>query len=142
MENSTLTPEHIRTAISGCSILVVDDNKMNQHVIEEVLTNTGMKVTFADDGMAAIVLLDSQKFDVVLMATQMSVMDGFQTTQIIRLIPGCDSLPIIALTASNKQENREKYLEAGMTDFAVRSLDPSVLYKVLLKWIMPGDYNK
>ncbi len=141
MKNSELTPEFIRAAISGASILVVDDSPMNQHIIEEMLNNTGLKVTFADDGMGAIVLLDNQKFEAILMDTQMPGMDGFQATQIIRLMPGCESLPIIAVTASDKEDNREKYFSAGMTDYLVRSLDPADLYKVILKWVLPGNYN-
>ena len=140
MGESSSKPEALRAAIGGAHILVVDDSGMNQQVAAAALKEAGLKVTLADNGMDAVVLLDSQSFDAILMDTQMPVMDGFQATQIIRLMPDCGDVPIIAVTASDKQDNQEKFLAAGMSDFVVRSMDPEGLYKVLERWVMPGEY--
>ena len=126
-------------SINGASILVVDDSKMNQQVAEAVLTDIGLNVTFADNGMDAVVLLDNNKFDAVHMDIEMPVMNGFETTKIIRLIPGCSDLPIIAVTASEAEKIQEQSNEAGITDYVTRSMNPDALYKVLEKWINPRE---
>ncbi len=100
--------------LEGVSVLVVEDNLVNQLVARELLVNMKAEVTIVENGQLAIDILEKQTFDVVLMDIQMPVMDGLTATKLIRENPKYIDLPIIAMTAHARTEDREKSLEAGM----------------------------
>ena len=91
---------------------------MNQLVAQGMLTKLGYEVSLADDGSAAIALLSTEHFDLILMDCQMPVMDGFEATKQIRALQnGEGRIPIIGLTAHASAEARDACLQAGMDDF-------------------------
>lgn len=104
----------------GMSILVVDDNRLNREIADELLTSEGAIVTLAHDGETAVDLIRNAVpgFHVVLMDIHMPVMDGLQATRTIRDTLGLDEtqLPIIAMTANASVSDREKCLKSGMND--------------------------
>ena len=122
-------------SIRGASVLVAEDSKINQQIAEEFLSEVRIQATIVNDGQEAVDAIKKQHFDIVLMDIQMPVMDGFEATRIIRDIPKYSELPIIAMTADGKDDDRERCLAAGLSDHVVKSLDPENLYKVLIKWI-------
>ena len=111
------------------NILVVEDNKINQVVTKKIIQNSNMSCTIVDDGYAAIVALERELFDLVLMDINMPLINGFDTTRKIRE-KGIQT-PIIALTAFDKQEVIEEALAAGMNDIMVKPFEPSRLYQVI-----------
>ncbi len=111
------------------NILVVEDNKINQVVTKKIIQNSNMSCTIVDDGYAAIVALERELFDLVLMDINMPLINGFETTRKIRE-KGIQT-PIIALTAFDKQEVIEEALAAGMNDIMVKPFEPSRLYQVI-----------
>ncbi len=126
-------------AIQGATVLLVEDSPINQQVAIEHLHQAGLEVKLAENGQEAVAMTEQEHFDAILMDIQMPVMDGFDATQIIRILPGGDDLPIIAMTADGMQADREKCLAAGMNDHIVKSIDPSLLYQALVKWIKPRN---
>ncbi|MGL2963942.1 response regulator [Flavobacterium sp. RSB2_4_14] len=111
------------------NILVVEDNKINQMVTKKIIQNTNMACTIVDDGYAAMVAIEREHFDLILMDINMPLINGFETTRKIRE-KGIKT-PIIALTAFDKQEVTEEALAAGMNDIMVKPFEPSKLFQVI-----------
>ena len=106
-------------ALGRLSILVAEDNQTNQLVVGGLLEKMGHRVEFANDGEEALRLLSLNSYDAVLMDCQMPVLDGYETTQRIRSgkQPGVNArIPIIALTAYARAEDRARCLEIGMNE--------------------------
>ncbi len=134
-EVTTLLPQDLITKIGGASILLVDDNEINQQVAIEILEKFGIAVTVANNGEIALARLSVEKFDVILMDMQMPVMDGITATSKIREIPKLASIPIIAMTANAMVGDREQCLAAGMNDYIAKPFDPNQMMITLGKWI-------
>ena len=110
-------------------VLVVEDNKINQIVTKKILESNNYRCTIVDDGYAAINLLESEKFDIVLMDINMPIINGFETTKLIRN-KGI-TLPIIALTAFDKQEITEQALSCGMNDIIIKPFEQGKLFQII-----------
>jgi CheY-like chemotaxis protein len=129
-------PSSSSVLFRGRSVLVAEDNEVNQFVIKEILQRQGLAVTLANTGREAVEQVQKHSFDLVLMDCQMPVMDGFQATRAIReweVSTGSLALPIIALTASAIRGDRERCLEAGMNDYITKPIDQNRLKELLLK---------
>ena len=124
---------------SGTRVLLVEDNDINQQVASEFLTQEGIEVVIAQNGIIALQLLKDQSFDAVLMDVQMPEMDGIEATQIIRQDTQYDSLPIIAMTAHAMNEEIDKCLNIGMNDYIKKPFTHKDLFKTLHKWISSDD---
>ena len=95
-------------------VLLVEDNLVNQLVAKELLVSMQAEVVVAENGEKALEVLNGDDFDIVLMDIQMPVMDGLTATKLIREQERFANLPIIAMTAHAREEDREKSLAAGM----------------------------
>jgi PAS domain S-box-containing protein len=116
-----LTRPHRRLAT-----LVVEDEQINQHILQAILTKLGHRVTVAENGYVALDLLSTDHFDIVLMDVQMPEMDGLETTQKIRTsseFSHISNIPIIALTAYAMAGDKDKCLAAGMTSYLAKPVD-------------------
>lgn len=120
--------------LSRLRVLLVEDNRINQEVAAEILRQYGAEVTLADHGAAALDLLTSPDFDVVLMDLHMPVMDGFEATRKIRERYDSATLPIIAMTAAVMPDDRERCAAAGMVDFIAKPINPVELISVLQRF--------
>lgn len=120
-----------KPVFSGQSILVVEDNEINQEVILGLLEGLNIQVSVAENGRIAIDLLSEKTFDLVLMDMQMPVLDGISATIEIRKQPRWQSLPIVAMTANAMQSDIDECLNAGMNDHIAKPIDISRLYRVL-----------
>lgn len=115
----------------GMSVLLVEDNPMNQFVANQVLELWNIKVDFADDGLQAVNLLKINDYALVLMDLQMPVMSGYEATAYIRDRTNRlrnPEIPIIALTADAFPETKKKVMESGMNDFVTKPLEQNDLY--------------
>ena len=111
------------------NILVVEDNKINQVVTKKIIQGSNMSCTIVDDGYAALVALERESFDLILMDINMPLINGFDTTRKIR--EKGITIPVIALTAFDKQEVAEQAISAGMNDVMVKPFEPSKLFQVI-----------
>ncbi|MDE6664552.1 MAG: response regulator, partial [Lachnospiraceae bacterium] len=114
-------------------VLVVDDNRMNIRVVEGLLKEYQIKVTYATSGHEALDVIENMSYDFVFMDHMMPEMDGIETLHRIRDKVGryYQTVPIIALTANAAPGNREMFLEEGFDDFVEKPLEISVLERVL-----------
>ncbi len=124
-----------RQKLQQSSILVVEDNELNQLVVKEILEYAGATVTIAEHGKEALRILDQTVFNCILMDIQMPVMDGLEATQRIRADERWINLPIIALTANADEYHRKLCQQAGMNDFLAKPINPDLLINTLLKWL-------
>lgn len=114
-------------------VLVVDDSIVNIRVVEGLLREYQIKVTYAISGQEALKIIEKMCFDFVFMDHMMPDMDGVETMHRIRDKAGnyYQKVPIIALTANALPGNREMFLEEGFTDFVAKPVEISVLERVL-----------
>ncbi|MDR0281747.1 MAG: response regulator [Paucimonas sp.] len=120
---------------SGRSVLLVEDNPVNQAVIQAMLRSLGLEVCIATDGAQAISLVARQRFAAVLMDCRLPVVDGYEATRRLRQMPQGRELPIIALTANALQGDRERCLEAGMNDYLAKPFKRTDLQQILHRWL-------
>jgi CheY-like chemotaxis protein len=115
--------------LAGNRILLVEDNKINQLVVANMLKKLGIEVVTADNGLEALDEFAKQYFDLVLMDIQMPKMDGYRTTAEIRKSsdPRKREVPIIALTASAFLTAKEKAKLFGMNDHVGKPFGPEDL---------------
>jgi signal transduction histidine kinase/CheY-like chemotaxis protein len=118
-------------------VLIVEDDRVNQHVIRLMLENLGLQITVIDNGESAVELATRGLWDVVLMDCQMPGMDGYEATQRIRARLNGRRLPIIALTANAMAEDRAACTTAGMDDFLAKPVRRAELHACLEKWLRP-----
>lgn len=118
---------------SGCQVLLAEDVEINQFVITEMLEGLGCSVTVAENGQVALDKAVSGNFDVVFMDCNMPVMDGYTATRRLREA-GLAALPIIAVTAHAMAEEKQKCLDAGMSDFVSKPVRKHDLARILDQW--------
>jgi CheY-like chemotaxis protein len=103
---------------TGTKILVVEDNKVNQKVVDRLLSRLGCEVTCVGDGEQAIAAVSSADYDLILMDFQMPIMDGLTATEKIRSLgTSASEIPIIGLTANVLKSEKEKAMRIGMNDY-------------------------
>jgi two-component system sensor histidine kinase/response regulator len=119
------------------SVLLVEDNPVNQKVAVRFLERMGCAVRVADNGVEAVRACEDNTFDIILMDMQMPLMDGLTATTRIRereTGDGRPNVPIVALTANAMANQLERCMEAGMNDFLTKPLDIPRLHEVLTKF--------
>ncbi|MFY0252906.1 PAS domain S-box protein [Chitinophaga sp. 30R24] len=117
--------------LQGKTILVVEDNEINQQVVFHTLRGAGARTDVVNNGHTALEMLDHKLYDCIIMDIQMPDMDGYQTTQAIRQkgIQTC----IIAMTASAIKGEKERCLLAGMNNYISKPFEPQDLFHMILK---------
>jgi len=117
-------------------VLVVEDNKVNRLVAVKMAQRLGCHADIASTGTAAVETVRQERYDAVLMDVQMPGMDGLEATRRIRgLLSTDEHLPIIAMTASAMQGDRDRCLAAGMDDYLAKPIRIEDLSVVLRRWI-------
>ena len=129
------TPHIIQESFSdfnGMSLLIVEDNIINQKVLANVLKPSGINISIANNGREAVdmVIKSKEEFDLVLMDINMPVMDGYAATQMIRSKNAFDTLPIVAFTALALDSEKQKIFLSGMNAFLTKPLKIGELYTV------------
>lgn len=123
--------------LEDLNILIVEDNKVNMFLaktlVNRILPNA---IIFeAYDGNEAVKYFKKQPLDFILMDIQMPIKNGYEATTEIRKLKGAEKIPIIALTAGIMVGEKEKCLEAGMSDYISKPIIQSDLEKIVLKWM-------
>ena len=149
-DQQAVLPESERHKIH---VLVVEDNLINQQIATKTIRKLGFSVSAVWNGQEALDYLlqeatpDHPKPDVILMDVQMPVLDGYRATHRIRQhgpyssIPGMHAVPIVAMTASAIQGDKEKCERAGMDDYLAKPVKAKTLEKMLVKWALEKQRN-
>ena len=124
------------SSIKHSKILIVEDNKINQLLVKNVLKNFGfLNYDTAEDSEDAFRKLSANSYDIVLMDIQMPGMDGCDITIEIRTKMQTNNrhVPVIALTGNSSEVEKTKAKAAGMNDYVVKPYSPEELYSILVK---------
>ncbi|HCZ13806.1 MAG TPA: hypothetical protein DHV85_04225 [Candidatus Accumulibacter sp.] len=125
----------------GARVLLAEDDRLSQEVARELMLSAGLKVDVVADGQQAVARVSAatpgsdDDYALVLMDMQMPVMDGLAASRAIRRLPGRESLPIVAITANAFADDRQRCLDAGMSDHLAKPVDPNRLYEMLQHWL-------
>jgi|GEM_PF-1944698 len=119
--------------LKDSTILLVEDNQINQEIILGLLEDSGITIEVANNGQEAIDIFEIDKYDIILTDLQMPEMDGYMTTKLIREIDS--DIPIIALTANAMKDDISKTKSVGMNDHLSKPIEVDKLYMMLLKYI-------
>ena len=126
------------------NVLLADDNPVNMALNERMMSllTPNAELVEAVDGKVALDACKEKQFDLILMDVQMPIMDGIEATKNIRLLPNYAQVPIIGVTAGNILGEKEKCLNAGMSDFLTKPLRQDELFEMLKKYIEVSSEEK
>lgn len=119
---------------SGISILLVEDNLINQMVSKKIIKNLNYKCTVANEGFEALRFLKNEKFDIILMDINMPVMNGYEASKKIRKLK--IKTPIIALTAFSENEIKDYAFNAGIDAVISKPVKPAELKQVIINQLL------
>ena len=124
-------------------LLLVEDNLVNQKVVLAILRKKGYHIDVANDGREALSKLDAANpdtpYDLVLMDVQMPILDGLEATRLIRREARWDHLPVVAMTAHAMNGDRERCLQAGMSAYISKPVQPAHLIATIERQLASGD---
>jgi CheY-like chemotaxis protein len=120
---------------SGPAVLAVEDNAVGLTILKRALERRHVTVDGAASGAAALIAASRKRYDLVLMDLQMPGMNGLETTQEMRKIPGYSAVPILALTADFSDELRDRCLRQGMQAFLSKPVEAVHLWSVVSKFL-------
>lgn len=123
------------TKFENLSVLVAEDNTVNQFMINKILQNWNITVVIAGDGIAVLEKLKEKHFDLILMDTHMPLMNGFEATRRIRaeFNEPKKSIPIISLSAAVMEEEEQAARDAGVNGILSKPFDPVILHGMITK---------
>ena len=119
-------------------MLLAEDEPINREVALGLLSDVGLEVDVAENGVQAVALARENEYAVILMDMQMPVMDGLVATQEIRRFSSGAGVPVIAMTANAFAEDKTRCFAAGMNAFLSKPVNPDELYANLLTWLRHG----
>ncbi|WP_269621090.1 ATP-binding protein [Zhongshania sp. BJYM1] len=122
-------------SLNGKKVLIVEDNPVNQMLVANIVKRWNMEAITANNGEECLKQLNDHSIDIILMDLQMPIMDGYEACKYIRLNPAFSSLPIIALTANNFQEDKDHCFAVGMNDFLSKPVSLNILKDKITFWL-------
>lgn len=129
--------------IEGSTILLAEDNEINQQVATELLEDAGFIVEIANNGKESLDMMKDSgspsKYALVFMDIQMPIMDGYTATEEIRKLSQYNEVPIIAMTADAMTGVKEKCIDSGMNDMVTKPIDPDEMFGTMVEWIKPDE---
>lgn len=127
----------VDTLKSNATVLVVEDDPLNMLLISEVLTKKGLGIIRANNGREALEILQRDQPVLIFMDINMPEQDGYDTTRLIRQLPGAmGRIPVVALTADAMEEDKKKCMEAGMNSFIAKPFRLEEIDQVLWKYFL------
>jgi len=137
---TTTLPALQQAAVRRATILVIENEENNRFLMEQILRLAGYTCLSASNGFEGLALLDSERVDLVLTDLSMPLLDGYQTTKLMRRRPHAATLPIIAVTAHAMGDEPDLARSSGCTDVLVKPFRPRDLVRLLEYWL-PEDHE-
>lgn len=128
----------VSPSLKGIRILLAEDNRVNRMFAVEALETLGCKVEIAENGKIAVEMAREPGIDLILMDVQMPEMDGFEASTIITELVAqgeLPNIPIVALTANAMKGDKERCLEAGMSDYLTKPIRKAALEGAIRRWV-------
>jgi len=116
------------------SILVAEDNVLNQKLISRIMEHFGYQLDIVENGQEAVKIISSKPYDLIFMDVQMPMMDGIEATLVLRQIPSIKQPYIVAMTAAAAPEDQEACFAAGMNDYVVKPISMAKIRVLIPKW--------
>lgn len=134
IQQSTSKTQKSDKSISNKKLLIAEDNRINQKLIQKLIDKWNLSHTIVSNGQEAVEVSKKEIYDLILMDIQMPVMDGYSATSQIRMINDhYKNIPILALTASASSEQKTKCIRAGMNDCVTKPFKQDELYQNIVK---------
>lgn len=136
-ENVLTHKKYLNSKLEG-KVLLVEDNKTNQLLVQMLLSNVDLEADVAHDGVEAVDMFRQNTYDIILMDENMPRMSGLEATHIIRLEEKQKELiatPIVALTANALSSDKEKFLSSGMDEFIPKPINNELFISILHKYL-------
>jgi two-component system cell cycle response regulator DivK len=133
-ENAMTTP-----GLVGKRVLVIEDTVENMRLFRAVLKLEGVEVLEADGAVKGIEIAEREQPDLILMDIQMPEMDGLEATRLLRANEATSMIPIVAVTASVMDRDRNKTLAAGCDGHIPKPIDPSVFGQQIAAYLRPEN---
>lgn len=130
-----LEDDVFNSGFTPVSVLLVDDNDLNQKLLGQMLLSYGFEVVTAGNGLECLSILQRKHIDIVLMDMQMPVMDGYEATRLIRKNPSWQELPVIAITANSLSGDRQKCLNCGCSSYLAKPFKAEVLIREIKSYL-------
>lgn len=128
----------LRSGYAGSRVLLAEDEPIAREIMCCLLEDVGFLVDLAADGRQAVELARRNPYELILMDIQMPELDGIEATRAIRSM-GANAMnchiPILAMTAIAFNEDRQRYIDAGVNDHITKPVHPGKLYETLLAWL-------
>jgi hypothetical protein len=122
-------------SLAGRRVLVAEDNLISIEVMRQYLSFLKIESYFVTDGKQCIEALKNNTYDCILMDIQMPELDGFQTTDQIRLMSEFKDIPIIGVSAGLTKSNQQRWLQSGMCDFLTKPFEVDEVAKLMMKYL-------
>lgn len=129
-------PEGARRSAHDCTLLLIDDNSVNQLVLRGMLLKLGYRVRTADCATTAIEQMQSEKFDAVLLDCHSPMTDGATICARLREVPRAKDIPVLGIVATLERSDRDRYMAAGMTECMHRPVRFEELQSLLHSWLL------
>ncbi|MGA1134207.1 MAG: ATP-binding protein, partial [Prochlorotrichaceae cyanobacterium] len=128
-------------SLAHINVLVAEDNAVNQQLIGLMLKRIGCQCDITENGKLVLEKLRTNSYDIILMDCQMPVLDGYQTTQLIRQLDDLKlkNVIVIGLTAYALEDDRQRCLNAGMNDYLAKPYTLAGLQGILHKWASESE---
>ena len=133
------------TRIENLRLLVAEDNPMNRRVVELLLAQSGLQITFAENGKEAVEKFSTNRFDLVLMDLQMPIMGGLAAMRAIRAWErdnGRPQTPMLAVSANATDEHVLEAKAAGADDHIAKPIVREILFEAIARYAKPGDSDQ
>jgi two-component system, cell cycle response regulator DivK len=125
--------------VSNKTVLIVDDNADNREVYGLLLEFSGYDVLTAADGWSGVQQARAHHPDLILMDISMPVMDGFQATELLKLDPATRDIPVVAVTAHDDNDHRDRASRVGMSGFLAKPVPPRNVVKEVQRCLGGGS---
>ena len=117
------------------TVLLVEDTEDNRFMMRRLLEMTGYRVIEARNGQEAVKVAEEERPSIVLMDLSLPVIDGLAATRLIRKLPNCQSIPIIAVSAHDTADFQQEALSAGCNGYVTKPIDFSALETLIARFI-------
>ncbi len=133
-QKQNITKEDFQS-FSGATVLLAEDNLINQKVLASLLKNSGINIDMAENGKVALKMAKDKEYDLVLMDVNMPVMDGYEATERLKASTHTSHIPVVALSGSTMPEEIAQMKKSGMDDRLEKPIKVQAVYSVFSKYL-------